>query len=63
MKARKYENSPADKAEDKAKAKKMGMALGKYEKSATDKKADKAGQKKLDMAGKAKARAVGGKKR
>jgi hypothetical protein len=62
MKSKRFENSPADKREDKASAKKHGMTLGKYERSAIDKKADAKGQAKLDAAGRAKARAVGGKK-
>jgi hypothetical protein len=43
-----YEGSPADKAKDKAGAKKAGMSMKAWEKSSADKKADKAGQKKLD---------------
>jgi hypothetical protein len=62
MKPKRYENSREDKAEDRKNAKKMGVPLAKYEKSATDKKNDAEGQRKLDANGRAKARAVGGKK-
>lgn len=45
---KKYEGSPADKAEDRRAAKKLGVPLKKYERSAADKKADAKGQKMLD---------------
>ncbi len=48
MKAKRFENSPADKREDKTNAKKNGMALAKYERSSIDKKKDAEGQRKLD---------------
>jgi hypothetical protein len=54
MKAKRFENSPADKAEDKRNAKKMGMPLAKYERSAADKKADAKGQNRLDAKAKSK---------
>ena len=54
MKATRFENSPADKREDKTNAKKHGMSMAKYEKSSTDRKADSAGQKKMDAKAKRK---------
>lgn len=50
MPAPRYENSAADKAEDKRNAKKHNMSLGAWEKSAMDKAADAAGQKRFDKA-------------
>lgn len=47
-KAAKYEGSAADRAKDKAGAKKAGMTMKQWEKSAADKKADAKGQKVLD---------------
>jgi len=43
-----YEGSKADKAKDKAGAKKAGMSAKEWEKSDADKRADKAGQRKMD---------------
>ena len=62
MKSKRFENSAADKREDKANAKKHGMTMAKYERSSIDKNKDAEGQRKLDAAGRAKARTVGGKK-
>lgn len=42
-----YEESPADVAEDKRGAKKLGVSLDKYEQTAKDKAEDKRGQAKL----------------
>jgi hypothetical protein len=47
MKGR-YEDSPPDKREDRAGAKKAGMSLKNFEKTATEKRLDAAGQKKLN---------------
>lgn len=44
----KYEGSAADRAKDKAGAKKAGVSMKAWEKSGADKKADAAGQRKLD---------------
>jgi hypothetical protein len=43
-----YEDSPADRADDKRMAKKRGMSLKEWESSAEDAKRDAAAQSKLD---------------
>jgi hypothetical protein len=48
---RKYEDSRADKAEDRRGAKKTGKSLAAYERSARDQKEDKAGQKRMARGG------------
>ena len=45
---KKFENSPADKREDKKNSKRLGMTLKQYERSPQDAKADREGQRKLD---------------
>lgn len=45
--ARRYEGSPADRAEDRKGAKRAGIGLKAYERTAKDKAEDKAGQKRL----------------
>lgn len=44
----KYEDSAADKANDRKQAKKRGVSVKKFENSPADKRMDIAGQKKLD---------------
>ena len=51
-KRKSYEGSPADIAEDKRGAKKLGMTAKQYERSARDKAEDKRGQAKLSKRGK-----------
>jgi hypothetical protein len=46
-KARRYEDSPADIAEDRRAAKKLGISMKAYEKTARDKAEDKRGQARL----------------
>lgn len=45
---KKFEGPKADKADDRANSKKLGMSLKAYERSPADKKKDAAGQKMLD---------------
>jgi hypothetical protein len=47
-KRKRYEESPADIAEDKRGAKKLGVSLKKYEQTAQDKAEDKRGQGRLE---------------
>lgn len=47
-KAKRFEGSKADKAEDKKNSKRLGMGMKAYEKSPQDKKADNAGQRAMD---------------
>ncbi len=50
-KSPRYENSPADKREDKRLAKKAGMSVKAFEESGKDRAADAAGQRRLDKKG------------
>lgn len=52
MKAKVYEDSKADKREDAAGAKRVGVSAKQYETSAAEKRADRAGQKRLSARGK-----------
>ena len=45
---RSYEGSPADIAEDKRGAKRLGMSLKRYERSAQDKAEDRRGQARME---------------
>jgi hypothetical protein len=47
---RKYEGSAADRREDAAGAKRLGISQRQYEKTAQDRKEDAAGQRRLDQA-------------
>lgn len=53
-KPKRFEGSPADKAEDKRGAKKAGVSVKAWEGSPSDKRADAAGQRKLNAAAKRK---------
>ena len=46
-KRKRYEESPADIAEDKRGAKRLGISLKKYEKTAQDRAEDRRGQARL----------------
>jgi hypothetical protein len=46
-KRKKYEGSPADIAEDKRGAKKLGMSMKQYERSARDRAEDRRGQARM----------------
>ncbi len=45
--ARKYEGSPADRREDAAGARKLGVSKAAYERTARDRREDAAGRRKL----------------